>query len=58
MRIFEYIVEIKDNVSDGIITVEEIMYWIGRVIGWLSLFGLGFAGGSVIRGILQGFGII
>lgn len=58
MRIFEYIVEIKEDVSSGIVTIEEIMYLIGRIIGWLSLFGLGFVGGSIIRGLLQGFGII
>lgn len=58
MRIIEYIYEISEDVSDNIIDIETIMYWIGRVLGWAVLFGLGYAGGSIIRDLLQGFGII
>lgn len=58
MYIFEIIVDTCEDIANGIITPAEIAYWIGRTIGWISIFGIGFAAGSVIRGLLQGFGII
>ncbi len=58
MRIFEIIIDVADDISNGFITPDEILYWIGRAIGWVTIFGIGFAVGSIIRGLLQGFGII
>ena len=58
MRIIEYIIELRESRARRIVDIEEIMYWIGRVIGWISIFAIGYAGGSIIRGVLQGFGII
>ena len=58
MRIIEYIIELRESRARRIVDIEEIMYWIGRVIGWISIFAIGYAGGSIIRGVLQGLGII
>ena len=56
MRIIEYIVEVKDNAS--VPDVEDVMYWFGRLVGYAMLFGVGYVVGSVIRGLLVGFGVI
>lgn len=58
MRISEFIVYNKENLSDGVIDIEKIMYWVGRIIGWISLLAVGYVGGSIVRGLLKGFGII
>lgn len=58
MRMIEFIIEIKENIDNSCSDIVDIMYIIGRVIGWISLFLIGYAGGSIVRGLLQGFGII
>ena len=56
MRIIEYIVEVKDNAS--VPDVEDVRYWFGRLVGYAMMFGVGYVVGSVIRGLLVGFGVI
>ena len=59
MRIIHYICEIKECISENkVVDIETIMYTVGYLLGWVVLFLLGYAGGSIIRGLLQGFGII
>ena len=48
MRRFYYYIDVPETRHTPI---HEIAYAVGRIVGYVLLFGLGFVGGQVIRGI-------